>query len=356
MAKDYYKILGVDKNFDEETLKKAYKKACLKYHPDRQAGKSDDEKKKAEENFKDVQEAYECLSDTDKRSYYDRNGSMDGYGQGWSGGADMFSHFSSFFDDFDFPGFGGMFGGNSRQQQGPKPGQNLKITVPVNIKEIMMGGKRNFKFNRNVRCKDCNGNGGSGIETCSHCHGTGMITEIHRSGFGMIQNSRPCQYCGGTGKMVKNVCHTCNGSGFVQKQEEVEITIPVGVNNGGTTQVIGKGCEAKSSSASNGNLIIQFIYDIDENKYAVSRDGTIYEKISVPYYDCILGNTIKRTLPTGQSVDVKIPKGTNMGTQVNIKYKGIRNADYIFVVEPFMPSILNKDEQKLLEKIQKLHK
>ena len=201
MKKDYYKILGVDKNFTEDELKKQYRKMCLKYHPDRQAGKSDDEKKKAEEDFKDVQEAYECLSDANKKAYYDRYGSMDNYGQGWSGGADMFSHFSSFFDDFDFGGFGNFFGGGGQrrqqQQRGPEPGQSLRIQVGVGIKEILDGGEKTFKYSRNVRCTDCNGTGGTGVDTCPHCHGTGMVTTVQQSGFGIIQQSRPCNHCGG---------------------------------------------------------------------------------------------------------------------------------------------------------------
>ena len=357
MKKDYYKILGVDRNFTEDDLKKQYKKMCLKYHPDRQAGKSDDEKKKAEENFKDVQEAYECLSDANKRSYYDRTGSMEGFGQGWSGGADMFSHFSSFFDDFDLGGFGSFFGGGGRPRQqqprGPEPGQSLRIQVGIGIKEILDGGNKTFKYNRNVRCSECNGTGGTGVETCQHCHGTGMITEIHRTGFGMVQNSHPCNYCGATGKIIKNKCSKCNGEGLVKKENTVTINIPKGCQNGQTIIVNGGGCESKSAGAPTGDLQVILLHQYDKNKYLV-QGRTIYEKIDVPYYDAIIGKEMKLTAPNGKKIDFKLKQCTQ--DEDNVYGDTINGYEYRYIINVIMPTSINKEERKLLEKIRKEHK
>lgn len=357
MAKDYYKILGVDKNFTEDELKKQYRKMCLKYHPDRQAGKSDDEKKKAEENFKDVQEAYECLSDANKRAHYDQYGSMDNYGQGWSGGADMFSHFSSFFDDFDFGGFDSFFGGGGRHHQqqprGPEPGQSLRIQVGVGIKDILDGGEKTFKYSRNVRCTSCNGTGGTGVDTCPHCHGTGMITEVHRTGFGMVQNSRPCQYCGATGKIIKNKCKKCNGEGLIKKENTITINIPKGCKNGQTVIVNGGGCESKSAGAPSGDLQVILIHQYDKNKYLV-QGKTIYEKIDVPYYDAILGKEMKLTTPNGKKINFTLKQCTQ--DEDNVYGDTINGYEYRYIINVTMPSNINKEERKLLEKIRKEHK
>lgn len=357
MAKNYYDILNVNNNFTEDELKKAYKKACLKYHPDRLAGKSDEEKKQAEEKFKDIQEAYECLSDPQKRAHYDRFGSMDGFGQGWSGGAD-FGNFNTFFDNFDFGGFADIFGGgNRKQRQTNKPGQSIKININVDIKDILTGSTKKYKYNRNVRCTSCGGTGGTGVDTCSYCNGTGMITTVQQSGFGIIQNSRPCTHCNGTGKVIKNKCSHCSGNGFVQQSEEIQINIPKFVPNMYTMKIQGKGCEAKSKSMPNGDLIVTFLYNYDSTRYAIDGStGAVYERIAVSYYDCLLGATLKRTLPNGEVVTVTIPEGSDDSTQVKIKNHGLRNGDYIFIISPFMPKTISKEEKKLLEKIRKLHK
>ena len=356
MKKDYYKILGVDKNFTEDELKKQYRKMCLKYHPDRQAGKSDDEKKKAEENFKDVQEAYECLSDANKRAHYDQYGSMDNYGQGWSGGADMFSHFSSFFDDFDFGGFDSFFGGGRHHQQqprGPEPGQSLRIQVGIGIKDILDGGEKTFKYTRNVRCASCNGTGGTGVDTCPHCHGTGMITEVHRTGFGMVQNSRPCQYCGATGKIIKNKCKKCNGEGLVKKENTITINIPKGCKNGQTVIVNGGGCESKSAGAPSGDLQVILIHQYDKNKYLV-QGKTIYEKIDVTSYDAILGKEMKLTTPNGKTINFTLKQCTQ--DEDNVYGDMINGYEYRYIINVTMPSNINKEERKSLEKIRKEHK
>lgn len=357
--KDYYKILDVDKNFTEDQLKKNYKKLCLKYHPDRLAGKSEEEKKAAEEKFKDIQEAYECLSDADKRAHYDRFGSMDNYGQGWSAGADMFSHFSSFFDDFDFPGFGNMFGGMGGHHQynqynrGPEPGQNLRIQIGINLKEILDGGEKTIKYTRNVRCNTCGGSGGTGVETCPHCHGTGMITTTQRSGFGIIQNTRPCNYCNGTGKIIKNKCKACNGEGLVKHENTIKVKIPRGCKNGQTTVISGAGCESKTSGVPSGDLQVIFLHQYDNNRYLV-QGNIIYEKIEIPYYDAILGKQLHLTIPNGHKIDLTIKPYTQ--NEDNVYGDTVNGYEYRYIVIVSMPKKINNEEKKLLEKIRKEHK
>lgn len=358
MAKDYYKILNVDRNFtDDNVLKKAWRKACVKYHPDKYANKSEAEQKEAEERIKEINEAYECLSDKDKRAYYDSTGSMEGYGQGWQAGSG-FGDFHSFFRNFDF---GDMFGfrqpnfGNRKRQQ-VMPGQSLKITLKVPIEEIFKGGKRKLKYTRKVRCSHCNGEGGSGVTTCPKCGGTGMLMTEQRTNFGRVQNMSTCPYCHGAGEVVSNKCTHCNGTGFTPIKEDIEIQIPAYVQHGYTTRLSGKGCESKSMGAPNGDLIVTFVYDYDQSRYAINEQGDVYERIAVPYYDCILGTTMKRTLPNGSTVDVTIDAGANEETQIVLKNKGLRNHNYIFIVAPYIPKTVSKDERKYLEKIQKLHK
>ena len=354
--KDYYKILEVDKNFTEDQLKKNYKKLCLKYHPDRLAGKSEEEKKSAEEKFKDIQEAYECLSDPDKRAHYDRFGSMDNYGQGWSAGADMFSHFSSFFDDFDLGGFGNMFGGMGGHRQynqynrGPEPGQSLRMQISVDIKTIIEGGEKTFKFTRKVRCSQCHGEGGTGIQTCPYCHGTGMITTVRHSGFGIIQQSSPCQHCNGTGKTMQHKCGNCGGTGFESVEETVTVKIPSHVQNGYTEVLHGKGCESKDPNGITGDLQVIMLHAYDTNKYVV-QGNIIYEKISIPYYDAILGTTLHLTTPNNQKINLAIPQCTQDGA--NIFGGRVNGFEYRYIVSVNLPKSITKDERKLLEKIRK---
>lgn len=352
MKKDYYSILNVGKSFTEDELKKNYKKLCLKYHPDRQAGKSDAEKKECEEKFKDIQEAYECLSDPNKRAHYDQFGTMDGYGQGWSAGADMFEHFSSFFEDF--PGFGNMFGGfrNQQHNSGPEPGQNMRMQVGIDIEEILNGGEKTIKYDREIRCKECHGTGGKGVEKCSHCNGTGMITTVQKSGFGIIQHSRPCNYCGGTGKTIKHKCDKCNGDGLISQSNEVKITIPKGCRNGHTIVIQGAGCESKNEGAPNGDLQIILLHQYDTNKYLV-QGNTIYEKLDIPYYTAILGKEMHLSLPNGKKIKLNIKQGTQ--DEANLYGTNVNGYDYRYIINVTTPEKPTKKELEILDKVRNLY-
>ena len=292
MNKDLYEILGLSKGASNEEIKKAYKRLALRYHPDRQGGKSDKEKKEAEEKFKDIGFAYSILSDPEKKQRYDQFGITDDQ-QGMSGGFDpseIFKHFMggmfSGMDDDD--GFGSFFGRRHRSQNnGPQKGQSIHMQIPVSIEEICNGVHRDIEYDIQGKCSSCHGTGGDGVETCSYCHGTGMITETRQMGFSIIQNSHPCQYCGGTGKTIKHKCSKCNGTGLETKTIKLHVDINGGFENGYQQMFNGKGYESKDGGQ-NGDLLLELVYKYDTSKYSI-QGNNIYEIIEVPYYDCILG-------------------------------------------------------------------
>lgn len=353
MNKDLYEILGVSRSASQDEIKKAFRKLSLKYHPDRQANKSDKEKKEAEEKFKEIAYAYSILSDEQKKHQYDTYGTVDDSGMGGFNDFDMGSFFSHFMNDSDI--FGNFFGGNNRRQQyREQKGENVGLNIPVTIDEIMNGINRTIEYEINARCDKCHGTGGEGIETCSHCHGTGMITETQRFGFSVMQSSHPCQYCGGTGKTIKNKCSKCNGTGFVRKKEKITLNQKT-IIMGQQFSYPGKGSEAKSASNKNGDLIIQFTYTYDSSKYAVNGYD-IYENLKVPYYDCILGNKLEVTLPNKEKVTIKIPEYSDNGTTIKLPNKGVgRRGNYIFVISVKMPTYIKSEERKQLENLRKIN-
>ena len=348
--KDLYEILGIDRNASDNEIKRSYKKLAMKYHPDRPGGD--------EEKFKEVSFAYSILSDPEKKQRYDQFGITDDQQQ-MNGGFDaseIFKHFmggfGSMFGEDDNP-FGSFFGGRNRSQQsrGPQKGQSIRMQVPVSIDEILNGIHRDIKYDIDVRCSKCNGTGGDGVETCPHCHGTGMITETQRSGFTIFQSSHPCQYCGGTGQIIKNKCKECNGTGFKRKEVSISVNIPGGFDNGYQQLYKGKGYEAKYAGHENGDLLLEFYYQVDTNKFAIDS-STIYEFISIPYYDCILGKEFEHTLPNGDKVKVKIPQYTQDKTVIDT-YKRYGNHKYCLYVTVKMPTYIRKTEKELLEQIKK---
>lgn len=357
MNKDLYEILGLPRSASDNDIKKAYRKLALRYHPDRQGGKSDTEKKAAEEKFKEISFAYSILSDPEKKQRYDQYGITDDQQQ-MSGGFDpseIFKHFMGGFGgmfggDDDSP-FGSFFSGSRRKQNQPQKGQSIRMQIPVSIEEILNGVHRDIKYDIKVRCDKCHGAGGDGVESCPHCHGTGMITEVQRTGFGMIQNSHPCQYCGGTGQIIKNKCKECRGTGFKTKEVTVRIDCQPGFENGYQMMFNGKGYESKSASQQNGDLLIDLVYQFDTNKFAI-QGNAIYEIVEVPYYDCILGKELEHILPNGDKAKVKIPEYTKDRTPIDIK-KRYGSIKYYIVVNVKMPSYIRKSEKELLENIRK---
>lgn len=353
-----YEVLGVSKDASDNDIKKAYRKLAIKYHPDRQTGKSDEEKKQAEEKMAEINQAYEILSDKNKRAQFDQFGTVDPNMQGGFGGfdeaQDMFNHMREAmggFDDGFFGGFGG-FGRHHRRQNTVQPGRTLQIDVDITLSDLMKRDTVEVKYMRRVRCKHCHGAGGTDIHDCPHCHGTGVIQDMQRTPFGVQIQTRPCEYCGGTGKTVGVKCEECNGTGFENKETVIKVKIPANITNNMGVRLQNEGDEAKDERGQNGDLIIIFKVNIDTKRFAI-QGNDIFEAIKVPYYDAILGCEKKITLPDDSNVTIKIPEYSTMGQQVTLKGQGIHGGDYKFVIQLDMPTYINKKEKSYLEKIKK---
>lgn len=352
MNKDLYNILGVDRGASDNEIKKAYKRLALRYHPDRQAGKTNTEKKEAEDKFKEISWAYSILSDPEKKQRYDQFGMTDDQQMGGEGfdPTEMFSHFANMFGGGGgFDNFFNMGGGRSRTPQ-VEPGQSIRMAIPVSIEELLNGIDRDVEYDIEARCESCGGAGGEGAATCPHCHGTGMITETRRTGFGIMQNSRPCPYCGGSGQTISKKCTSCEGTGKKRKTVKVRVNIAPGVRDGYEQLYIAKGYESKSKSAPNGDLLLQFRYTFDTSKYRVNGQA-IYEQIEVPYYDCILGKNSEQTLPNGTKVNISIKEYSDNGTMI-YSGKQFGSLKYYYVIKVKMPKYIDKDERQLLSELQ----
>ena len=349
--KNLYEILGVNQNATADEIKKAYKKLAIKYHPDRNKGN-----KEAEDKFKEIGAAYAILSDEQKRARYDRFGTVD---------EDMMSgtgfDFSDIFGRVFGGGFSDIFGGHQRRESYPSEAQSIQVNIPLSIEDIFKGYDHEIEYTIDKRCSDCGGTGGTGVETCPHCHGTGTFVKVQQSGFGIFQQQMPCPHCNATGKIIKNKCSKCNGTGTVKAKQKCKVSFSSGVKDGEYKVYQGYGCEGKDTRTKTGNLIAVARYAFDTKKYQVT-DKAVYELIEVPYYDCILGTEIKHKLPDGKEVTVKVPQYSKDGTQVVLSGEGLKlhnsysNGDYIFIIKPKMPTYIKSEEKKLLEKIKELNK
>lgn len=352
--RDYYEILGVDKNATAEEIKKAYRKKAIQYHPDKNPGN-----KEAEEMFKEAAEAYGVLSDPDKRSRYDRYGHSGvggSAGGGFGGGMsmdDIFSHFGDIFGGFG--GFSG-FGGSGRSSRRVNKGSNLRVKVSLTLAEIAKGVEKKIKVKKYVSCTHCNGTGAAGgtaYSTCSTCRGTGQVTRITNTILGQMHQTTSCPTCHGEGTVITQSCTHCNGEGLVRQEEIVTIQIPAGVENGMQLSVSGKGNAARRGGI-NGDLIILIQ---EEPHPELTRDGSdlIYNLLlSVP--DAILGSTVE--IPTVEGkVKVKIDSGTQPGKILRLKGKGLPEinsygqGDLLVKINVFIPKDLTKEEVKLVEKL-----
>ena len=356
MAKDYYKILGVDKNATDEEIKKQFRKQSIKWHPDRWTSKSEKEQKEAEEKFKEVAEAYSVLSDPEKKAKYERYGDKWEQMSGGGGFGDdieeiMRNMHGGMFNDF----FGNPFG---RRKSGPESGKTIQMQYPITIEEIYKGVSKDIEVDVQVRCKTCSGTGGD-TEVCPNCKGQGVITHTQYSPFGTISQQTVCPSCHGTGKKIVKKCSDCNGTGFKTEKRKIKLSISPFTANHTIKKYTGMGYESKDKNGVNGDLIIQVVYDIDSSKYAISGND-IYEKITIPYYDCILGTTKKVKLPSGKEKEIKINPLAQEGDKVILQKEGIGYGNYIFIISVGMPkrsisSKLNEKEKDLLEQIKKLH-
>ena len=358
--RDYYEVLGVDKNVTPDELKKAYRKLALKYHPDRNPGD-----KEAEEKFKEAAEAYDVLSNPDKKARYDQFGHAGLDGAGGYGGQgmsmdDIFSSFGSIFGDlfggggFSFGGFGDARGGAGRATS---RGSNLRIKVKLTIEEIDKGVEKKIKVNKYVACKSCGGTGArnNSFETCSHCHGTGVVTEVRRSLFGQMQTQSACPYCGGQGRIIKDKCHECHGDGIVKAEDIITINIPAGVSDGMQLSMRGQGNAAPHGGVP-GDLIIQ-VEEIPNDTFE-RQDNNLFYNAFITFSEAAMGGAIEIPTLNGK-VRVKIEQGTPSGKVIRLKGKGLPDlngysrGDMLVSINVWVPKSLTKEEKSMLDELGK---
>jgi len=355
--RDYYEILEVPKSASKDELKKAYRKKAIQYHPDKNPDDKD-----AEEKFKEAAEAYEVLSDDNKRARYDQFGHAGvGGASGFSGGGmsmeDIFSHFGDIFSDLGMGGFGfSSFGGRPQQSQRLSKGSNLRIKVRLDLQEIALGTEKKLKLKKYVSCKSCGGTGAEGNQgysTCSACNGSGQITRITNTILGRMQTSSVCNSCGGVGRVITRKCTACYGEGVVQDEELITVKIPAGVAEGMQLTVSGRGNAARRGGI-NGDLIVV----IEEEPHAeLVRDGNdlIYPLfVSIP--DATLGTTAEIPTVDGK-VKIKVEPATQPGKILRLRGKGIPEVngygrgDLLVTVNVWIPRNISKEERVVLERL-----
>ena len=354
--RDYYEVLGVSKSADATEIKKAYRKLALKYHPDKNPGD-----KEAEEKFKEAAEAYDVLSNEEKKRRYDQFGhaGVGGAGQGGFGGGmsmdDIFSQFGDIFGSFGgFSGFGGFGGGRSARRV--NRGTNLRVKVKMNLQEIATGIEKKIKVKKYVACQHCNGTGakdGKSYSTCSTCKGSGQVTRVQNTILGAMQTTSTCPTCEGEGKIINEKCTFCNGEGVLMSEEVISINIPAGVGEGMQLSLSGKGNAARRGGV-NGDLIV--LIEEEEHPELVRDGNDLLYNVFIGYPEAVLGETVE--IPTIEGkVKVKIEAGTQPGKIVRLRGKGLPDVngygkgDLLAKVNVWIPKNLSKDEKKLVEKM-----
>lgn len=349
--RDYYEVLGVNKDASDDELKKAYRKLAMKYHPDRNAGGE----KESEAKFKEINEAYEVLSDSEKRRMYDQfghagvNGAPGGEG-GFGGGFSGFGGFDDIFSEI----FGGGFGGGGGRRQGPRKGADIRVNVNLTFMEAAFGVSKPIEFLRTEDCEHCHGSGaepGSGTKTCPQCNGTGELRYAQRSLFGETISVRECDSCRGKGKVHEKPCGTCKGHGIVRKRKKIDVKIPAGVDNGNVMTLRGEG-DLGSKGGPRGD--VQLVLSVKPHEI-FSREGKdILCEIPITFAQATLGDQI--TVPTlDGKVKYDIPAGTQSGTVFRLKGKGIQDINgygrgdlYVKAVVE-IPKKLTDKQKKLLK-------
>ena len=360
--RDYYEVLGVSKSATADEIKKAYRKKAIQYHPDKNPGD-----KEAEEKFKEAAEAYEVLSDPQKRQRYDQFGhaGMDGMG-GFRGGQgmsmeDIFSQFGDIFGGAGFD-FGDLFGGGrSRGGQRVRRGSDLRVKVRLTLEEIATGTTKKIKVRKLVSCATCSGTGsadGSSGETCPTCKGSGRVVRAQRGIFGMMQVQEECPTCHGEGKVIKNKCPKCNGEGVVRDEEVIEINIPAGVSGGMQLTMQGKGNAAPHGGVP-GDLLV--LVEEEEHKDFVRDGSDLMYNLLLDMPTAVLGGQVQIPTLTGD-VKITITPGTQPGKVLRMRGRGLPSidqygrqygtGDLLINVGVYIPERLSRDEKKLIEKLQ----
>ncbi len=369
MKKDFYEILGVSKTATQDEIKKAYRKVAMQYHPDRNPGD-----KAAEEKFKEAAEAYEILSDADKRAQYDRFGHQafgpgrGGNGGGFGGGMnmdDIFSQFGDIFgDESPFGSFFGGGGGGGRSRGGGRArgirGSNLRIKIKMNFEEMAKGASKTVKVKKYVRCSTCDGSGAkdkNAVQTCSTCGGNGQVKKVQNTFLGQMQTVTTCPTCGGEGSTVTSKCGACKGEGRVFGEETVSLDIPAGVQEGMQLSLNGKG-NAGERGGSSGDLIVL----IEEEAHAqLHREGlNVAYNLHITFPEAVFGTQSEVPTIDGKA-KIKIPAGTQSGKIFRLKGKGFpavnsyEKGDQLIQVSIWTPQHINADEKAMLEKMQQSH-
>ena len=359
--RDYYEILEVSKQATEVEIKKAYRKMALKYHPDKNPDDAN-----AESKFKEAAEAYEVLSNPDKKIRYDQYGhdglrANGGFGGGGGGGMsmdDIFSQFGDVFENFGFGGFGG--GGGGARTQGRRrvnKGSNLRVKVRLTLQEIANGVEKKIKVNKYIMCDQCGGTGShkeGGFNTCGTCHGAGQVSQVTNTFLGQMRTTSACPTCGGEGQIIKEKCHKCHGHGIVKGEEVIPIKIPAGVEDGMQLSVGGKGNEGARKGIP-GDLIVMIEEIQDDN---LIRDGRnlIYDKY-ISFTDAALGASIEVPTIEGKA-RIKVTAGTQGGKVLRLKGKGLPDlnsygkGDLLININVWTPKTLSKEEKGILERLQ----
>jgi molecular chaperone DnaJ len=359
MAKrDYYEILEVSRNASQEEIKKAYRQQALKFHPDRNPGN-----KEAEEKFKEAAEAYEILSDQQKRGRYDQfghaglgasNGGFSGHGMTVE---DIFSQFGDIFSDFGFGGFGG-FSGRSRGGGGRRvaKGTNLRVKVKLKLEEISKGVEKKLKVSKYVVCDACSGTGATGgdaYSNCTTCRGSGHVTRVTSTFLGQMQTTQVCPSCEGEGRIITSKCQKCSGEGVVRDQEVVSVKIPAGVAEGMQLSVSGKGNAARRGGI-NGDLLV--IIEEEEHPELLREGNDLLYSLSLSFAQAAIGGQIEVPTIDGR-VKIKIEAGTQPGKILRLRGKGLpevnsyNRGDLLVSINVFVPRNLSKEERKIIEKL-----
>lgn len=357
--RDYYEVLGVDKNASDQDIKSAFRKKAKQYHPD--LNKDNPE---AAEKFKEAQEAYSVLSDESKRKMYDQYGHA-GVGAGGAAGGGFSGGFDA--SDFDFGDifdsiFGGAFGGTSgfsgfgggrSNANSSRRGSDVLMRMDITFDESINGCEKKFTIEVVEDCDECGGVGGYDAKTCSNCHGTGTVTSQQQTILGSFLSKGPCPECGGKGKTYKKECSECHGKGKVKKNKRLTINIPAGINTGDRQRISGKG-NPGVNGGDNGDLYIEFV--VQEHKHFIRDNDDIYLEVPLNMVEAIVG--CKKKIPTLYgNVSVNVPAGTDNGDRQRIRGRGVDNkynrhkGDMYLVFKVYTPKKLSREQKKLLEKL-----
>ena len=350
-SKDYYEVLGLQKGASDDEIKRAFRKLAIKYHPDKNQGN-----KEAEEKFKEINEAYQVLSDPEKKANYDRFGTAEpgGFGGGAGGFSGGFSDFGDFGDIFS-----DIFGGGrtSTRRNGPVKGEDIEYTLNLTFEEAVFGAEKQFSISRVENCEDCNGTGaekGTELKTCPKCHGQGHINMQTQSLFGVSIRTVTCDQCGGKGKIAEKPCHTCKGKGTTRKSRKITIKVPAGVDTGRYMTLRGQGHAGKNGGPA-GDLHV--VFKVAPSKKFIRRDNDIHVETHISMGKAALGTEIKVPTIDGD-VKFNIKPGTQTGTRIRLKGKGVchvRNnsmrGDQYSTLVVKVPTKLTSEQKELIKKL-----